>query len=106
MKLANDIADLLQRALDSGALKDQPVHHALAVGKLTMWRDGLADETLRELARDQALSFGDGNDCEIDDDARTSEGDEGTWVSGWVWVADSLRTDEPEESDESASEGF
>jgi hypothetical protein len=93
MKLANDIAELLQAAIDTGALKSDPLKHALAVGKLTMWRDGLAKPELIERARTVAQDYGDGNDVEIDDDAVTSDSEGGIWVSGWVYVRD------PEESE-------
>lgn len=37
-------------------------------------------------------------DVEIDDDAGTSEGDEGTWVQAWVWLSnEDLGREEDEE---------
>ena len=35
------------------------------------------------------------DDIEIDDDARFSLADEGTWVAAWVWVNNAEESDEP-----------
>ena len=42
----------------------------------------MTDEELRGMARNQ---FGS-DDCEIDDNAVVSRGDEGAFVAAWVWV--------------------
>lgn len=42
----------------------------------------MTDEELRAMARDQYWT----DDCEIDDNAVVSRGDEGAFVAAWVWV--------------------
>ncbi len=41
---------------------------------------------LVELARD-AHAIGSGDDIEVDEDARTSEGEDGIWVQGWLFLS-------------------
>ena len=43
----------------------------------------VSDGTLRDMARDKYAC----DDLEIDDDAKTSRGDDGAWVAAWVWVS-------------------
>lgn len=42
----------------------------------------MTDEQLRAMAR---ADYGS-DDCEIDDDAVVSRGDDGAFVAAWVWV--------------------
>jgi hypothetical protein len=44
-----------------------------------------ADPILIEQAR-QRYQYGSDDNIEIDDEAETSEADEGIWVQAWVWV--------------------
>lgn len=51
--------------------------------------------TIEEIAAAQELHGSD--EVEIDDDAMTSHGDDGTWVQAWVWipkVSDDVEDDE------------
>jgi hypothetical protein len=45
--------------------------------------DGIATPAVREAAQEQFQN----DECEIDEDAGTSESDKGIWVQAWVWVA-------------------
>jgi hypothetical protein len=46
-------------------------------------REGMASADQIQAARDLYQT----DECEIDDDASTSEADEGYWVQAWVWVS-------------------
>jgi hypothetical protein len=46
-------------------------------------KDSIADPALQE----QAMMRYSTDDIEIDDEAATSEADNGTWVAAWVWIA-------------------
>jgi hypothetical protein len=44
--------------------------------------------------------YRDGNEIEVDDDAGTSEADDGTWVQAWLWLYnDDLGIEDDEEDD-------
>ena len=43
---------------------------------------------------DRARSEYGSDDCEVDDVTSISEGDDGTWVCAWVFLADTDDTDE------------
>lgn len=54
----------------------------------------------------QAYCQGSSNNIEVDDDARLSQGDEGTWVQGWLWVPnDEDEDDEDCDDDDEDCEG-
>ena len=48
----------------------------------------LASPALIEEAR-ALYAHESGDDIEVDEEALTSRSDDGTWVAGWLWVADS-----------------
>jgi hypothetical protein len=64
---------------------------------VTAARDNCADPGLVQSARDEYQT----DDVEIDDEGvPTSEGENGTWVGAWVWIADPEPDDETIESDD------
>lgn len=61
-----------------------------------------ATEEEIELAR-KKYQESDYPDIEIDDDAGTSESDDGTWVQAWVWLSNEdlgIEQEDDEEDDE------
>jgi hypothetical protein len=87
------------------------IHYFVAHGsKEPEQAPGELIEEARSLWIDRARRTGDENDLEIDDNAKMSDGDGGTWVQAWVWVpigeleltetiGDPLRELEPSEAD-------
>lgn len=59
----------------------------MAMSFLTNVKERMADSDLREQAHDL---YGT-DEVEIDDEAATSEADNGTWVQAWVWVSNEER---------------
>lgn len=65
------------------ALMSRDVHQCLvAQGIVSVAKDRVANPAL--IAQASKLYADD--ECEIDDDAGTSQADTGTWVQAWVWV--------------------
>ena len=59
--------------------------NALAVHLVQLAQDRAAYADAIEDAR-KAYAQNSDDDIEIDDDPLISDGDDGTWVSAWVWV--------------------
>jgi hypothetical protein len=55
-----------------------------------------------DLAR-RKYAYGSSDDVEVDDDAQASHGDDGTWVSAWVWLAHENSDDDPGDDFDSRS---
>lgn len=71
--------------------------------RLDLDKDLTADEKadLRQRAEDLYANRGyDGDDIEIDDEPSFSIGDDGVWVSAWLWVANEAKEETDGDSEE------
>ena len=57
-------------------------------GDRECFTQGLGDKDREESLVAKAREEWGSDDCEIDDSAAFSEGDNGCWVGAWVWVSD------------------
>jgi len=97
------IADMLRSIaaqLDGGKMADR-IHDANGnnVGRYRLLTPD--EEQARCDAIDQARSEYGSDEIQIDDDADTSRADDGTWVQGWLWIADpETEGDEDDDDDD------
>jgi hypothetical protein len=68
-------------------LTDEMIRCAEIIDFMSSFQDFGATEQDRERARKE-YSFRSDNCIEIDDNALSSRGDDGTWVMAWVWLQD------------------
>lgn len=65
--------------------------------------ESLLNEIEESRASDELVEVAQGiyqsDDVNVDPSATTSESEDGTWVSAWVWVSDSEIEDDEEEED-------
>lgn len=81
MKVRDEAVQALEDARDSGELPEGAVFDMGAVNET----DSDHQKSLIDAARDiHAIPSGD--EIEVDSDARISEGCDGTWVQGWLFV--------------------